>query len=90
MLKSPLFHHVFSYYSISKTPRKNKLILLVRLIPGIRVDYSYSSFKNTGHCVQVPWKYINVCGYSAQFCKLPHTYYVHTTYILRTYYIQNE
>ena len=38
------------------------------------------------HCVQVPWEYINVCGYSDQFCKLPHTYihthtyYVHTTY----------
>ena len=25
------------------------------------------------HCVQVPWEYINVCGYSDQFCKLPHT-----------------
>ena len=23
------------------------------------------------HCVQVPWEYINVCGYSDQFCKLP-------------------
>ena len=33
------------------------------------------------HCVQVPWQYINVCGYSDQFCKIPHTYY-----ILRTYY----
>ena len=22
-------------------------------------------------CVQVPWEYINVCGYSDQFCKLP-------------------
>ena len=41
------------------------------------------------HCVQVPWEYINVCGYSDQFCKLPHTY-IHTTYILRTYYVQNE
>ena len=43
------------------------------------------------HCVQVPWEYINVCGYSDQFCKIPHTYtyYVHT-YILRTIYIQNE
>ena len=39
------------------------------------------------HCVQVPWQYINVCGYSDQFCKIPHTY----TYILHTtYYIQNE
>ena len=37
------------------------------------------------HCVQVPWQYpgqyINVCGYSDQFGKLPHIY---------TYYIQNE
>ena len=34
------------------------------------------------HCVQVPWEYINVCGYSDQFCKkLPRTY----TYILHTY-----
>ena len=33
------------------------------------------------HCVQVPWQYINVCGYSDQFCKLPHTY----TYILHTH-----
>ena len=35
------------------------------------------------HCVQVPWQYINVCGYSDQFCKIPHTYtYIntHTTY----------
>ena len=39
------------------------------------------------HCVQVPWQYINVCGYSDQFCKIPHTYtYIHT----HTYYIQNE
>ena len=45
------------------------------------------------HCVQVPWQYINVCGYSDQFCKIPHTYtyiIVHTTYILHTYYVQNE
>ena len=35
------------------------------------------------HCVQVPWQYINVCGYSDQFCKISHTY----TYILRTYYV---
>ena len=45
------------------------------------------------HCVQVPWQYINVCGYSDQFCKIPHTYYIlhtyyiHTTYILHTYYV---
>ena len=38
------------------------------------------------HCVQVPWKYINVCGYSDQFCKIPHTY-IHTTYILRTEWV---
>ena len=43
------------------------------------------------HCVQVPWQYINVCGYSDQFCKIPHTYiHTHTTYILHTYYVQNE
>ena len=42
------------------------------------------------HCVQVPWEYINVCGYSDQFCKLPHTYIHIHTYILRTYYVQNE
>ena len=30
------------------------------------------------HCVQVPWEYIDVCGYSDQFCKIPHTYYIHT------------
>ena len=39
------------------------------------------------HCVQVPWEYVNVCGYSDQFCKIPHTY---TYYIHTTYYIQNE
>ena len=39
------------------------------------------------HCVQVPWQYINVCGYSDQFCKIPHTYILHTTYILYTYYV---
>ena len=38
------------------------------------------------HCVQVPWEYINVCGYSDQFCKKYHIlhYYIHTHYI---YYI---
>ena len=40
------------------------------------------------HCVQVPWQYINVCGYSDQFGKLPHTYTCTHTYI--KYYIQNE
>ena len=42
------------------------------------------------YCVQVPWEYVNVCGYSYQFCKNYHihtyTYYVHTTYILHTTY----
>ena len=36
------------------------------------------------HCVEVPWEYINVCGYSDQFCKtLPKitTYYMlHATH----------
>ena len=32
------------------------------------------------HCVQAPWEYINVCGYSDQFCELPHTYYIHTVH----------
>ena len=36
-------------------------------------------------CTQGLWKYINVCGYGDQFCKILHTfilrtYYVHTTY----------
>ena len=34
------------------------------------------------HCVQVPWQYINVCVYSDQFCKIPHTYW-HTTYYIK-------
>ena len=34
------------------------------------------------HCVQAQWEYINVCGYSNQFCKIPHTYYIR--YILHT------
>ena len=44
------------------------------------------------HCVQVLWRYINVCGYSDQFCKLPHTYIhiLRTYYIHTTYYVQNE
>ena len=40
------------------------------------------------HCVQVPWQYIiKVCGYSDQFCKIPHTYIhiLYTTYIHTTY-----
>ena len=36
------------------------------------------------HCNQVPWKYINVCGYSDQFCKISHTSCIlHSYYILR-------
>ena len=44
------------------------------------------------HCVKVPGEYINVCAFTDQFCKLPHTYYVlHIhTYIHDTYNIQNE
>ena len=38
------------------------------------------------HCVLIPWWYINVCGYSDQFCKIT-AYYIHTTYILYTYYV---
>ena len=37
------------------------------------------------HCVQVPWEYINVCGYSDQFYETNQNYH-----ILRTYYVQNE
>ena len=42
------------------------------------------------HCVQVPWEYINVCGYSDQFCKLPHTYtyYIHTTHRMSNHIVQ--
>ena len=41
------------------------------------------------HCVQVPWEYIDVCGYSDQFCKTPRirTYYIHTTYKKRTEWV---
>ena len=43
------------------------------------------------HCVKFPWKYINVCRYSDQFCKSSTkttTYYVHTTYYgLRTEWV---
>ena len=37
-------------------------------------------------CVQVPWEYINVCGYNDQFCKIPHTKYIQTTYYIHTTY----
>ena len=37
------------------------------------------------HYVQVPWEYVNVCGYRYQFCR---NYHIHTyTHILRTYYV---
>ena len=44
------------------------------------------------HCVQVPWQYINVCGYSDQFCKIPHTYtyYIHATYYVHTTYRMSD
>ena len=43
------------------------------------------------HCVQVPWEYINVCGYSDQFCKFIYIHILRTTYIhTHTYYVQNE
>ena len=40
-------------------------------------------------CVQVPWEYINVYGYSDQFCKIAQTftYIRHTTYILCTQWV---
>ena len=36
-----------------------------------------------------PWQYINVCGYSDRFYKIPHTYmyYILHTYILRTEWV---
>ena len=41
------------------------------------------------HCVQFPWEYINVCGYSDKFFKIPHTYYIlHTVHTHM--YIKNE
>ena len=30
------------------------------------------------HCVQVPLEYIKECVYNDQFCKIPHTTYIHT------------
>ena len=46
------------------------------------------------HCVQVPWKYINVCGYSDQFCKNYHihtyTYYIHILHTHTTYRISDH
>ena len=35
------------------------------------------------HCFQVPWEYMNVCGYSDQFCKNYHIHiHTHTTYYI--------
>ena len=46
------------------------------------------------HCVQVPWEYINVCGYSDQFCKNYHihtyTYYIHILHTHTTYRISDH
>ena len=47
------------------------------------------------HCVQVPWQYINVCGYSDQFCKIPHTctytyIHTHTTYRMSDHIVSYE
>ena len=40
------------------------------------------------HCVQVPWQYINVCGYSDQFLQITTYIHIHTyTYILRTEWV---
>ena len=56
-----------------------------------RLLRSHMWLYHNDHCVQVPWEYINVCGNSDQFCKIPHTY-LQTTYTryIHTYYIQNE
>ena len=46
------------------------------------------------HCVQVPWEYINVCGYSDQFCKNYHihtyTYCIHILHTHTTYRISDH
>ena len=46
------------------------------------------------HCVQVPWKYIKVCGYSDLFSKTwtkITTYYIpHTTYIHNTHWMSDH
>ena len=35
-----------------------------------------------------PWQYINVCGYSDQFCKIPHYIHIHTyIHILHTEWV---
>ena len=53
------------------------------------VCWSHMFDSTQGSLCPSPWQYINVCGYSDQFCKLPHTYtyYIHTSYILHTTYI---
>ena len=43
------------FYFQKKKKRIIKLVRLVRLITGIQMDESYSSFKNMGHCVHLPW-----------------------------------
>ena len=46
------------------------------------------------HCVQVPWEYINVCGYSDRFCKNYHihtyTFYIHILHTHTTYRISDH
>ena len=37
------------------------------------------------HCVQVSWGYINVCGWSDQFCKIDHKHTYTHTYYMHTY-----
>ena len=41
-------------------------------------------------CFYVPWEYINVCGYSDQFCKIPHTRYILRTYFIHTTYRMSD
>ena len=36
------------------------------------------------YCVQVSWKYIKVCGYSNQFCKITTYYVLHSMYVCST------
>ena len=38
------------------------------------------------HCVQVPCEYINICGYSDQFCKIPPPYILRIEWVI-TYFI---
>ena len=44
----------------------------------VNLTLYYGGVLPKDHCVKVPWEYINVCGgYSDQFCKIPHTIYIH-------------